>query len=265
MTKHKLLLLGGGIWALLMLAALWPQLFTAHDPIRSNPLMALKPLGTAGHWLGTDYLGRDVWARLVHGARPAMWMGLGATAIALTGGVILGLIAGLGGKRVDGVLNGAFDVLFAFPDLLLALLMITMLGAGSFNALLAIGISGIPTFARLMRGEIRRIRNSEFVQSSTALGVSRRASILQHILPNAAGPVVVLASLFVGRAITYGASLSFLGLGPARPTPEWGLMLADAQLYLSMMPWLAIFPGIAITLAAAASVILARALRRTAE
>lgn len=265
MSRNKLLMLGGAIWGLLLVAAFWPQLFTVHDPIQSNPMRALKPLGTEGHWLGTDYLGRDVWARLVHGARPAMWMGMGATAIALTGGVLLGLISGLGRKRVDTFLNGAFDVLFAFPDLLLALLMITMLGVGSFNALLAIGISGIPTFARLMRGEIRRIRNSEFVMSSTALGVSRRANIMRHILPNAIGPVVVLASLFVGRAITYGASLSFLGLGPARPTPEWGLMLADAQLYLGAMPWLAIFPGVAITLAAAASVILARALRREGE
>ena len=261
MSKRKLLLFGGCIWGLLLLAALAPQLFTALDPIQSNPIKALKPLGTEGHLLGTDYLGRDVWGRLVHGARLATAMGLGATAIALVGGIILGLIAGLGGRRLDTLLNGCFDVLFAFPDLLLALLMITMLGAGSFNALLAIGIAGIPSFARMMRGEIRRIRNSEFVISSVALGVSKSDLVLRHIIPNALGPVVVLASLFVGRAIIYGASLSFLGLGPARPTPEWGLMLADAQLYLGMAPSLAIFPGIAITLAAAGSVILARAMR----
>lgn len=263
MSRNKLLLLSGCIWGMLLLAAVAPQLFTSLDPIQSNPVKALKPLGAEGHLLGTDYLGRDVWARVVHGARSAMAMGLGATAIALVGGMLLGLAAGLGGKRLDDILNGCFDVLFAFPDLLLALLMITMLGAGSFNALLAIGIAGIPPFARLMRGEIRRIRNSEFVVSSVALGVPKGSIVLRHIIPNALGPVVVLASLFVGRAIIYGASLSFLGLGPARPTPEWGLMLADSQLYLGIAPWLAIFPGVAITLAAAGSVIFARALRRT--
>ncbi len=264
MSRNQLAI-SGLIWGALVLAALFPALFTGYDPLQSNPIAALKPIGTEGHLLGTDYLGRDVWARLVYGARSAIGMGLGAMAIAATVGVLLGLLAGLGGKWLDNLLNGLFDILFSFPDLLLALLMITMLGAGSLNALVAIGIAGIPSFARLMRGEIRRIRNSEFVQSSVALGVPRFTNIWRHIIPNALGPVAVLASLFVGRAITYGASLSFLGLGPARPTPEWGLMLADAQLYLSMAPGLALFPGLAITLAAAGSVLFARSIRRTAE
>jgi peptide/nickel transport system permease protein len=246
----------------LLLAALAPGLFSALDPIRSDPLKALKPLGTPGHLLGTDYLGRDVWTRLVHGTSPAVWMGAGATLIAMCTGALLGFLAGLGSRRLDNILNGIFDILFSFPDLLLALLLITMLGTGGFNAMLAIGISGIPSFARLMRGEIRRVRNSEFVTSSVALGVPANKIVMRHILPNAVGPVAVLGSLYVGRAVIYGASLSFLGLGAARPTPEWGLMLADAQLYLAMAPWLAIFPGVAITLAAASTVLLARALGR---
>lgn len=261
LAGHKTLVAGVAILSLLSLVAVCPQLFTGIDPLRTSPLAALKPIGTPDHWLGTDYLGRDIWSRIVHGSRTGMMMGVGAMAIAVFFGSILGAWAGLSGRRMDAALNGSFDVMFAFPELLLALLMITMLGAGSFNAMLAIGIGGIPSFARMMRGEIRRIRFSGFIESSTALGVPRATNIRRHMLPNAIGPTVVLASLFVGRAIIYGASLSFLGLGPARPTPEWGLMLADAQLYLGMAPWVAIFPGAAIMLAATGSVLLARGLR----
>lgn len=254
------IVIGLSIFGLFALAALAPQLFTGFDPLSANPLDALKAPSGA-HLFGTDNIGRDLWSRIIHGARTSMGMGVGALLISAGVGILLGSIAGLAGKRIDAALNGCFDILFAFPDLLLALLMITILGTGSFNTMLAIGIGGIPGFARVLRGEIIRLRQSAFVESSTALGVSRARVIGRHILPNAIGPVAVLASLYVGKAIIYSSALSFLGLGPARPTPEWGLMLADSQLYLTIAPWFAIFPGAAIMLAAVGSVLLARGLR----
>lgn len=258
------IVIGLFIFGLFALAALAPQLFTSFDPLSANPLDALKAPSGA-HLFGTDNIGRDLWSRIIHGARTSMGMGVGALLISAGVGILLGSIAGLAGKRIDAALNGCFDILFAFPDLLLALLMITILGTGSFNTMLAIGIGGIPGFARVLRGEIIRLRQSAFVESSTALGVSRARVIGRHILPNAIGPVAVLASLYVGKAIIYSSALSFLGLGPARPTPEWGLMLADSQLYLTIAPWFAIFPGAAIMLAAVGSVLLARGLRASME
>lgn len=254
------LVAGLSIFGFFALAAIVPQLFTSFDPLGANPLDALKAPSRA-HLFGTDNIGRDLWSRIIHGARTSMGMGIGAMLISAGIGVLLGGIAGLAGKRIDAVLNGFFDILFAFPDLLLALLMITILGTGSFNTMLAIGIGGIPGFARVLRGEIIRLRQSTFVESSIALGVSRARIAWRHILPNAIGPVAVLASLYVGKAIIYSSALSFLGLGPARPTPEWGLMLADSQLYLTIAPWFAVFPGLAIMLAAIGSVLLARGLR----
>ena len=258
------IVIGLSIFGLFALAALAPQLFTSFDPLSANPLDALKAPSGA-HLFGTDNIGRDLWSRIIHGARTSMGMGVGALLISAGVGILLGSIAGLAGKRIDAALNGCFDILFAFPDLLLALLMITILGTGSFNTMLAIGIGGIPGFARVLRGEIIRLRQSAFVESSTALGISRARVIGRHILPNAIGPVAVLASLYVGKAIIYSSALSFLGLGPARPTPEWGLMLADSQLYLTIAPWFAIFPGAAIMLAAVGSVLLARGLRASME
>lgn len=259
--RNPYLLGGVTILGVLVLAALFPHLFSSIDPLEADPLNALQP-PSAINWMGTDNIGRDIWSRVIAGTRTSIGMGLGATLIAAGIGTLLGVLAGLAGKKLDSILNGLFDVLFAFPDLLLALLMITVLGTGSFNAMLAIGLGGIPGFARMMRGEIISIRHSSYIESSTALGVSRHKVIVKHIIPNAIGPVAVLASLYVGKAIIYSSALSFLGLGPDRPTPEWGLMLADAQLYLGLAPWVAVFPGGAIMIAAIGSVLLARGLQR---
>jgi len=259
--QNPALVTGAAILLAFVLPAVMPHFFASFDPLETDPLGALQAPGLA-HLLGTDNLGRDIWSRIVHGARTSIGMGTGATLIAAGIGTVLGVGAGLAGKRIDAALNGFFDVLFAFPDLLLALLMITVLGTGSLNTMLAIGIGGIPGFARMMRGDVIRIRQSGFVEASITLGVSPRLTAWRHVIPNAIGPVAVLASLYVGKAIIYSSALSFLGLGPERPTPEWGLMLADSQLYLAMAPWVAIFPGIAIMLATIGSVLLARGLRK---
>lgn len=251
---------GLAIFAVALCAALAPGLFTAQNPLDNDLLSALKP-PSAAHPFGTDNIGRDIWSRVVHGASISLSMGLVATAISVSFGALLGLGAGLArpfGRKIAG---GLIDILFAFPDLLLALMLLTALGSGPANTAIAIGLSGIPGFARLMQAEVLRLRGSGFIASSATLGIGARAVLLRHLLPNAVGPVIVLGSLFVGKAILYSSALSFLGLGPDRPAPEWGLMLSDAQLYLSIAPWMAIAPGAAIMIVVAASVLVARALR----
>jgi peptide/nickel transport system permease protein len=250
--------------ALVALAALWPSLLAGHAPTAVDPAHALSG-PRAGHPFGTDQLGRDVLSRVVYGTRHSVTIGLGATAFAVVTGAALSSLAALGGKAVDELVMRLTDVFLAFPGLLLAMLVVAVLGGGTVNATLAIGMSTAPGFARLIRGQILVIRRSDYVLAARALGRRSLDIHLRHTLPNALPPVLVLATVQIGAAIIGGSSLSFLGLGPKAPTPEWGAMLAEGRDYLATNWAVAVFPGLALTATVAACNIVGRSLRRRYE
>ena len=240
-------LVAGAVLVLLTLAAAFPGLFTGVSPTATNPVGALAAPSGA-HWFGTDELGRDEFARIVYGARPSLLIGLGATVLAVAGGALLGLAAALGGRVGDNVLMRLVDVLLALPQLMLALLVITVLGTGTGNTAVAVAIGLIPGYARIVRAEAQVVRGAGYVEAAVGLGLRRRGVVLRHILPNALGPLLVVATIGFGAAIITASGLSFLGLGAQPPSPEWGAMLSDGRDYLAVGWWLGLFPGAAITL-----------------
>ncbi|MHC8381020.1 ABC transporter permease [Pseudomonas sp. LB3P14] len=258
------LLLAGVFLMLLIIAALVPGLLAPGDPLEASARQAFHPPGGA-HWLGTDENGRDLYTRLIHGVRPSLLMGLAATAIALAFGVALGLLAGLGPRLVDATIMRLVDVLLAFPDLLLALVIITFWGEGLFNAVVAVGVAGVPRFARMVRAQTLVVRSAPYVEAATTLGIHRTAVIFRHVLPNAVKPILVLATIGIGGNITAGAALSFLGFGAPPPSPEWGAMLSAGRNYLANGWWLVAWPGLAVTLTVISITALGRELLRRSE
>lgn len=250
--------------AVIALAAVAPGLLATHNPLAVNLNQILSP-PSAQHWLGTDENGRDVFSRLVYGASGSLKLGFGAVAIGLVVGSLFGVAAGLGNKVVDAVLMRLMDVGLAFPEILLALVVIAILGGGTLNALIAIGVASVPSYARLVRAQTLTIRQSEYIEASHALGVSRAAVVFRHILPNAVRPVIVLATIGIGTATVAGAALSFLGLGTPPPAPEWGSMLSTARNFVSNAWWYSVFPGLAITLLVVCTTVVGRYLQRRFE
>jgi peptide/nickel transport system permease protein len=226
----------------------------------TNLLAALKPPGGA-HPFGTDLAGRDVWSRVLYGIRISVGVSIAVIAASLAIGIPVGLFSGAVGGKLDDVLMRLVDIFLAFPSLLLALAIAATLGPSMEHAALAIVISWWPWYARLMRGEAAAIRGRAYVEAARLLGIARWRVALRHILPNAIGPVIVQASLDLGGVILTFAALSFLGLGAQDPTPEWGLMVEQGRTLTSTQPWVAIFPGAAIMLAALAFTLLGEGLR----
>lgn len=241
-------------------AAAWPGLLAVRGPIDPDLTAVLHPPG-AGHLLGTDQLGRDVWSRIVHGTRVSLLTGLGAAGLGLLGGIVLALVAALGGHAADQVVMRVIEVMLSFPSLLLALLVITVLGPGPASVVAAIALAEIPHYARLTRAQIFVVRKAPYVEAARSLGRRRLPVMLRHVLPNATGPVLSLATIGIGTAVMISASLSFLGLGRQQPAPEWGAMLAEGRDFVTTAWWLAVFPGAAITLAVAACLVLGRRMR----
>jgi peptide/nickel transport system permease protein len=201
------------------------------------------------HWLGVDQLGRDVYTRILYGARFSLIIGIVSVSIGLSIGLILGSIAGYVGGVADTVIMRCMDVMLAIPGLLFAIGLVALLGPGLYQIMIAIGVVNIPIFARLLRGSILAQRENDFVLAARSVGVRRHAILFSHILPNAISVVIVQATLAMATAIIDVAGLGFLGLGPQDPaTPEWGTMLTDVNDYLQTAPWLAIIPGIAIVI-----------------
>jgi peptide/nickel transport system permease protein len=259
------LVLAWAVLALVAAAVAVPGLLAHASPDAISPLTALAGPGAPHHLLGTDQLGRDTLSRIIYGARPAVGMGVGATAMAVAAGSALGLAAALGGPAADTLIMRVTDVLLAFPGLLLALLVVAVLGPGTLNATLAIGCSMAPGFARLARGQALVAAQAGYVRAAQVLGTRRTVSYLRHVLPNALPPLLVLALASVGAAIIAGSSLSFLGLGPQAPVPEWGAMLSGGIDYMSVDGWLALFPGLAITATVLAINVTGRSLQRRFE
>jgi peptide/nickel transport system permease protein len=236
---------GAIILLMLILIAVLSPMITRYDPIEIVPAQRLKA-PSAEHWFGTDSFGRDIYTRLVYGSRISLRMGLVSVGIALLLGVTSGMIAGFYGKRIDNLIMRIVDITLAFPGILLALVVIAILGPSLFNAMVAVGISAAPTYARVTRGMVLKTKEEVFVESATAIGARPGRIIMRHILPNILGPIVVVATLGVGGAIISGAALSFLGLGALPPTPEWGLILSEGRNYLRVAWWITTFPGLAI-------------------
>ncbi|HDU5648718.1 ABC transporter permease [Klebsiella aerogenes] len=235
-------------WSVMTVAVLMafaPQWFTEFNPL-DGIAGAQRLAPQAGHWLGTDQLGRDVWSRIVYGAGHSLSAALAAVAMGLVFGTALGTVAGALGGRVEAVVMRIVDILLAIPSLLLSLTVIILLGFGTLNAAMAVGVAAIASFARLSRAEVVRIRHSDYVEAAYGSGGTFLAVFWRHILPNALSPVLAFATLQFGQAILALSTLSFLGYGTPPPVPEWGLLIAEGRNYLSTAWWLTTFPGIAV-------------------
>jgi ABC-type dipeptide/oligopeptide/nickel transport system permease subunit len=253
---------GVGVVVLLAALALLAPVVAQHDPLRIDLVNQLRPPSPA-HWLGTDFQGRDVWARLVFGARVSLSAGIVSQAIALFIGLTMGLVAGYYGGWVDEVVMRLADVTLAFPTLLLLIAMAAALQPSLGVVFLTIGIVGWAGVARLVRGQVLVVRQLEFVQASKALGARDTRVVLRHVLPSVVAPVLIAATLGVAAAIMAESSLSFLGLGVQPPTPSWGSMIADGRdlNQLRNAPWTSVAPGLAIGAAVLGFNLLGDALR----
>ena len=245
-------ILGAFLVSVFIIAAIFAPLLAHGGPREQNLFLiggGCCPGPSHAHWLGVDQLGRDVYTRILYGARFSLLIGVVSVTIGLSIGLILGSIAGYAGGIADSLIMRVMDIMLAIPGLLFAIGIVAMLGPGLYQIMIAVGVVNIPIFARLLRGSILAQRENDFVLAARSVGVRRHKILFSHILPNAISPVIVQGTLAMATAIIDVAGLGFLGLGPQDPsTPEWGTMLTDVNDYLQTAPWLAIVPGIAIVL-----------------
>lgn len=245
--KSKSALVGSAIVLFFVLIAIFGPLFAPQGINDQNLSLRLQP-PSAEFWFGTDDLGRDVFSRILHGARISLTVGLAAVLISAVAGSFLGIIAGYYGRWVDTIISRIFDIMLAFPSILLAIAVVSILGPSLQNALIAIAIINIPSFGRLIRSRVLSIKEEEYIHAAKATGMKNSRILWNHILPNSMTPVIVQGTLSIATAIIEAAALGFLGLGAEAPQPEWGKMLADARMFLLNAPWAMIFPGLAIML-----------------
>lgn len=245
--KRKAAVAGLTVLTIFILLALLAPLIVPYDPIATSWSLVRKP-PTMTHWFGTDELGRDIFSRVVYGARASLLAGLISVAIALGIGVPLGLLAGYRGGFVDALISRITDAMLACPFLILAIALAAFLGPSLGNAMIAIGISATPIFIRLTRGQVLSVKAEDYVEAARALGNPPWRIAVSHILPNILPALLVQATLSIAAAIIAEAALSFLGLGQQPPVPSWGSMLNAAQRFLTQAPWMAIWPGLAIFL-----------------
>jgi peptide/nickel transport system permease protein len=238
-------LAGVAILTVLALAAVLAPVLPLFDPVQIDPSHALYSPGLP-YLFGSDQFGRDVFSRVVYGARVSLVVGPIAVAVALVPGVVVGLLAGFYGRWVDGILMRVIDIMLAFPGILLALAIVAVLGPSLTSLMIAVGVSAIPTYARLTRGSVLGSQSNLYVDAARVIGASDASILARHILPNVVAPIIVVGTLGVGSAILVAATLSFLGLGSQPPTPEWGRMLSEGRQYLREQWWIATWPGLAI-------------------
>ncbi len=252
------------VLAVVAVAALAPQLLATQDPLQTNVRQALlAPDGQ--HLFGTDQSGRDVYSRVVYGAGPSVGIGLLATALAFGVGLVVGSLAGVAPRAVDAVVMRAVDVLLAFPEFLIALVVVAVLGPGPTNVAIAVTLAAVPVYVRLARAQTRTLGQAEHVEAARILGVAAPLAFVRHVVPGVMGSLSVLATIGIGSSILAAAGLSFVGLGPTEPTPEWGLMLAGGRNVIGQAWWVSVFPGAAITLTVIAATVVGRTLRARAD
>jgi peptide/nickel transport system permease protein len=260
LVRDRLGLVGLGIMSGLVLVAVLGPLITPYDPTAQQFGMLLPP--SADHPMGTDSLGRDVLSRVISGTRVSVAVGIGVAVLGGTVGVVLGLLAGYFRGWIDDVISRLVEIQWAFPELIAALVIVSILGNGLVNVIIAISFAYIDDFARLVRGETLRLRNSDFVLAARVVGMPTRGIVGREVLPNALGPVIVQGTVAVGFGILGEAALSFLGLGVAVSTPTWGLILSDGRDFFQAAWWLAVFPGACIMVTVLGTNLLGRALQR---
>ena len=255
---------------LLVIAAIFAPLIATHDPVEQNLLLIANgccPGPSSEHWFGVDLLGRDLFSRIVYGARISLLIGVVSVAIGFSIGMVLGAIAGYVGGVVDSVIMRLMDVMLAIPGLLLAIGIVAALGPGLKEVMIAVGVANVPIFARLLRGSVLAQREADFVTAARAVGIRRPSILFAHILPNSISPVIVQGTLAMATAIIDVAGLGFLGIGLKDPdkTPEWGSMLTEVNEYLQTAPFLALIPGTAIVISVLAFNLIGDGLREALD
>ena len=246
LRHDKVTLAVTGVLVLLVLMAIFAPLFAVHDPYAGSVLRRLKPIGTPGHWLGTDEVGRDLWSRMVYGGRLSLLAGVVPVFLALLVGGFLGILAGYTGGIVNSIVMRLTDVLYAFPSILLAIAITGILGAGLQNTILALTISFIPPIIRISESITTQVRHLDFVEAARASGARPLTIMRYHILNNVLGPILVYATSLISICIILAAGLSFLGLGVTPPSAEWGLMLNNLRQAIWVSPFVAALPGVMI-------------------
>jgi peptide/nickel transport system permease protein len=263
--KKPLGAFGGFLMLVMLVTAILADLLQTHDPIATSAATTLARPG-AEHWLGSDHLGRDIYSRIVHGARVSLMVGIGSTILGSVFGGIIGLLSGYFGGKTDLIAQRLMDILQGLPLLVLALVMAASLGPSVQNVIVAISVPIIPRAARVIRASVLSIREMQYVEAARALGLSHLRIAFGHVLPNTVGPFIVLCTAQLGSAILVEAALSFLGLGVPEPYPSWGRMLSvSAAEYAQKAPHLVLFPGLAISLAVFGANLLGDALRDTLD
>lgn len=247
MRRNKLAMIGLAIVIVLFLIALFADFIADYDTVVIKTNVPLRYQGpSSSHWFGTDEVGRDIFARLCHGARISLLVGIVAVTIALLTGGVLGAIAGYFGGVIDNVIMRIMDIFLSIPILLLSIMIVSALGTSMFNLMLAIGLASMPTFARVVRAAVIGVKDQEFVEAAKAIGGKNNHIIFRHIIPNCLSPIIVQATLRVATAILSTASLSFIGLGIKAPAPEWGAMLASGRQFMRDAPHIVVIPGLII-------------------
>ena len=246
--RNKQAMIGLAMLLLLIFAAVFANVIAPYDPVEQNLLIRLQG-PSAAHWFGTDELGRDIFSRILYGARISLTVGLIAVSISCVAGCALGAIAGYYGGILDTVIMRISDIMMAIPSILLNISIVAALGTGLQNVMIAIGISSVPAYCRIMRASLLSLKNQEFVDASRVAGSTDFYIIMHHIIPNSLAPLIVQATLKIGGAILSCAIMSFIGLGIVPPTPEWGAMLSTGRDFLRDAPHLTAFPGLAIMFA----------------
>ena len=252
------------ILAFFAVAAVAPGILASHSPTALDLGHSLEGPSWQ-HWFGTDESGRDLYSRVVYGTRESLSIGMGATAVSISIALVLGSIASLAGRLVAGTVNRLVEVLFAFPTLLLALLLVAVLGPSAMTQIVAVGVGTAPGYARIIRGQILSAKDSGYVEAAVALGHSRRRILGAHIVPNAVRPLVAIITLSIGQSIVWASSLAFLGLGVAPPASEWGALLDAGRTYVTQAGWLIVIPGLVIVTLALAATTLGKRIQKALE
>lgn len=246
LSRNVMAVVAGLVLIGLVVVAVFGDRLSRHDAVEGLDVSARLQAPSGAHWFGTDELGRDVFARVIAGAEVSLRVGLVAVGISLVAGVLVGLVAGYFGRWIDDTLMRVMDVLFAFPALLMAIAVLAILGSGSTNAMIAIGIVYTPIFARVTRASVLSVREEVYVRAARSAGAGHVRIIAQHVLPNVTAPIIVQTSISLAFAILSEAALSFVGLGTQPPDPSWGRMLSEGRGFIEQAWWMAVFPGAAI-------------------
>lgn len=245
--KNKFALVGAGIVVFFIIIAILAPVIAPYG-VNEQVLSNRNAPPSADHWFGTDDFGRDILSRVMFGARISLWVGFVAVMGSIVIGCFLGVIAGYYGRWIDTLISRIFDIMLAFPSILLAIAVVAVLGPSLQNALIAIALINVPNFGRLIRSKVLSVKQEEYIMAAKAIGMSDARILFHHVLPNSLAPIIVQGTLAIATAIIEAAALGFLGMGAQPPEPEWGKMLADSRQYIIQAPWTVLFPGVAIML-----------------